>query len=146
MPTNQYKSSYGADGLISAASYLVEFICERIAFKHKVALPVKFWSTPAWNKVFRRQTKAAHDLLKETDCLSIVTFLRSWDGRKIYSLGLKKVILDGCKKAEPARLSASDVAEEYPCEVDNSLIPPWEDIAATDITNTKKDSLWKTLQ
>ena len=91
-----YKSEY-TDQPITAAQFLSEFICQRIAQKEGKVLKYKFWNEPSWNKIFRRQIVAANTLLKEAECLQIMSFLRSKKGQKIYSLGLKKPILDGCK-------------------------------------------------
>lgn len=92
-----YPSKY-TDKKVTDAQYLCDEVCERIAKKEGKTLPYKYWSAPAWNKVYRRQIAEAAKLLRESDCVSIMEFLRSKEGRKIYSLGLKKAILEGVKK------------------------------------------------
>lgn len=91
-----YKSNY-TDSLVTSAQYLTEFICERIAKKEKKVLKWKFWNDPEWNQVFRRQITAANQLLKQTDAIRIMSFLRSKKGQNIYSLGLKVPILKACQ-------------------------------------------------
>jgi hypothetical protein len=93
----KYESKYGAEGLITAAQFLAEEICQRIAKKENKVLGYRFWQKPEWKKIFQRQIVAANALLKEKDCLQIMSFLRSSKGKWILSLGLKKPILEGCK-------------------------------------------------
>src|SRR6185503_11058667 len=91
-----YPSKY-TDRKVTDAQYLTDEIVEKIARKEGKALPYKYWNTPEWSKVFRRQIGEANKLLKEVDCVAIMAFLRSPKGKHIISLGLKKQILDGAR-------------------------------------------------
>lgn len=91
-----YKSNY-TDQPITAAQFLAETMCERIAKKNNKVLKYKFWTEPEYKKIFQRQIVAANQLLKEIDVKDIMNFLRSKNGKNIYSLGLKAPILAGCK-------------------------------------------------
>lgn len=81
----KFKSKYTeATKEISPAQYIAEIICERIAAKDKDQLPVKFWSTEKWKKIFMRQVFAANGLLKIYHPLSVIYALRQ--NPKTYSL------------------------------------------------------------
>ncbi len=88
----KYHSQFGADSTITAAQYLTEYICQRIAKKEKKTLTVKFWNKPEWSKIFRAQITHANRLLKQYTCMEILTALKSFRGLSIYSLGYKKPI------------------------------------------------------
>lgn len=96
--TKKYQSRYGAKGYITAANFLVEEICTRIAKKEGRVLPTKFWNHPEWSKIYKAQLKHANLLLDEVSCLQIMSFLRTFRGKQVYSLGLKKIIVEGAKK------------------------------------------------
>ncbi len=87
-----YQSQYGG-GMITDAAYLVEEICRRIALKDKCSLPMKFWSTESWKKIFLAQMVHANKLLAVASCVEIMAALRHKDLRSVYSLGLKNPIL-----------------------------------------------------
>jgi len=133
----EYTSKYGASGEITSAQFLTEFIMERIAAKDNKTLPSKFWSHSDWKKTFLAQINHANKLLKEASCIEIMAALRHKDLSRVYSLGLKRQILD--KVAQLAKvnditkepllsepdwvLDESDTVEDKPI---NKLTSLWE--------------------
>lgn len=132
-----YPSKY-TDSKVTDSQYICDEIMERIAKKDSKTLPYKYWNAPQWNKVFRRQIAAANALLSEAECLTIMNFLRSSKGKNIYSLGLKKPILEGCKK-----IQGVDVAFIHMDEIDPFIDDTIEEEI---ITSEPKVSLWEKLQ
>jgi hypothetical protein len=82
----KYPSKYSNGKEVTAAQYIVEMICERIAKKNKKDLHYRFWISPEWEKEYKGQIAAAHKLLKKYDFNTIVHALKSTEGSKIYSL------------------------------------------------------------
>ena len=93
MQKREYKSKY-SDSLVSEAQYLTDLMCERIAKKNKETLVRQYWKDVFWKKQFQRQVVAANALLKEFTCKEIVDALNSPRGKGIYSLGLKKPLIE----------------------------------------------------
>ena len=88
-----YRSKYIIeDKKISAAQYLTEFICERIAEFEGKNLYTKFWNSKEWQKTYRAQITHANKLLKEFDIRQIIKALKCPRGKKIRSLGAKGMI------------------------------------------------------
>jgi hypothetical protein len=83
---SNFQSAYGG-GYISAAQYLAEVACERIAAKDKKALPPKFWNLDSWKKIFLMQIRFANSLLKLYAPQAIVAAFRR--SKNVYSLGAK---------------------------------------------------------
>lgn len=79
-------SKYSNGKSVSAAQYLVEFICERLAKVKKKDLHYRFWLSPEWEKEYKGQVGAANKLLKKYDIRQILAALKSDRGSKIYSL------------------------------------------------------------
>lgn len=99
----RFKSKYAVDTYVTGAQYLAEFMCERIAKKEGVQLPVRFWQLPHWKKVFQLQVLKANEWLKEYDISLILKGMRSPAAAKIYSLGFKsglKPIFERQRKIE----------------------------------------------
>lgn len=116
-----FKSRYIIeDKEITAAQYLAEFICERIAEKEGKRLALKFWNNKEWNKKFRLQITHANKLLKDYDnnVRCIIRALNTFQGKKVYSLGaryiLDPLIIDEIKKQaviKTTSLQTEDVAD-----------------------------------
>jgi hypothetical protein len=83
---NKYPSKYSNGKEVTAAQFITEIICERIAKKNKKDLHYKFWVSKEWEKQYRGQIASAHKLLKKYDAKDIIDALKSSDGVKIYSL------------------------------------------------------------
>lgn len=79
-------SKYSNGKSVSAAQYLVEFICERLAKIKKKDLHYRFWLSPEWEKEYKGQVGAANKLLKQYDIRQVLAALKSERGSKIYSL------------------------------------------------------------
>lgn len=95
-----YQSRFGA-GWISESQFLAENMCSRKArAEFGGELPAKFWQDPYWEKQLRLQLKHANDLLKEYSVTSILAALKHPDAKKVYSLGLKNVLLPLIQKAQ----------------------------------------------
>ena len=62
--SKKYPSRYSNGKEISAAQYITEFICEKMADKNKKELTQKFWDLPEWKKDYKSQLFAAYGLLK----------------------------------------------------------------------------------
>jgi hypothetical protein len=138
-----YKSKYLANGDITAAQFLTEFIMERIASKSKRVLPAKFWNHPNWNKDFRRQIGAANKLLAEFDIRDILAALRHQKGKWITSLGAKKQI------AEVIKLTQKDLYTNIVMEQvqgESAAYEFCEEIPKECVTPKKAKSLWEKLQ
>lgn len=82
----KYPSKYSNGKEVTAAQYIVEMICERIAKRNKKDLHYRFWVSKEWEKEYKGQIASAHKLLKKYDFSDIVNALKSTDGAKIYSL------------------------------------------------------------
>lgn len=106
-----YPSKY-TDRKVTDAQYLCDEIIERIARKEKKTLPYKYWNLPEWNKIYRRQIGEANKLLKQASCVAIMNFLRSKNGKYIFSLGLKKQIIDGVKNLSVVVVNKDEVPAE----------------------------------
>ena len=82
----KYPSKYSNGKEVSAAQYISEMICERVAKRQKKDLHYRFWLSPEWEKEYKGQIAAANKLLKQFDYKAIVDGLLSTAGQKIYSL------------------------------------------------------------
>lgn len=82
----KYPSKYSNGKEVTAAQYIVEMICERVAKRNKKDLHYRFWLSPEWEKEYKGQIAAANKLLKKYDFNDIIHALKSIDGSKIYSL------------------------------------------------------------
>jgi hypothetical protein len=137
--TKKYKSKY-TEKMVTAAAFLCDEIMERIAAKEKEKLPFRYWKTERWKQDFLRQIGEANKLLKVADVLSIMTFLRSPRGKLVYSLGLKKIILEGASKYMAIR-DFVDKVEEVPDDV--FLYEELEEVPKDPIESV---SLWEKLR
>lgn len=82
----KYPSKYSNGKEVTAAQYLAEMVCERVALKKKVDLHYRFWLSEEWQKEYKGQITAANKLLKRFDMKAIIHALLTTSGRKIYSL------------------------------------------------------------
>lgn len=104
---SRYQSKYGG-GFITPQAYIVEMICERMAQKNKTTLPVKFWNTPKWKKIFLTQLLAATSLLKIYSAPAIIAGLKR--SYQTYSLHAKW--LDDIFKEEQTKLDIIEVKKK----------------------------------
>lgn len=84
--TNKYPSKYSNGKSVSAAQFITEIICERIAKRLKKDLHYRFWLSADWEKEYKGQIGTANKLLKKYLAKDIIDALSSRDGLKIYSL------------------------------------------------------------
>lgn len=82
----KYASKYSNGKEVSAAQYISELVCERIAKKNKKDLHYRFWLSKEWQKEYKGQIAAANKLLTKYACSRIVSALLTKNGLKIYSL------------------------------------------------------------
>ena len=83
---NKYPSKYSNGKNVTAAQFITEIICERLAKRNKKDLHYRFWISPEWEKQYKGQIGAANKLLGKYDAKDIIDALGSRDGLKIYSL------------------------------------------------------------
>lgn len=82
----KYLSKYSNGKSVSAAQFIAEIICERLAKKNKKDLHYRFWLSSEWEKEYKGQIAAANKLLKDFPAKQIIDALKSSKGQKIYSL------------------------------------------------------------
>lgn len=82
----KFPSKYSNGKEVTAAQYLAELICERVAKKNQKDLHYRFWLHPEWEKEYKGQVAAANKLLSQFDIKHIIGGLNSYRGQKIYSL------------------------------------------------------------
>lgn len=85
--TKVLRSKYSTD-LVSAAEYITELICEKIAVKERKPLSTKFWMNSFWQPIYKRQLHIAKSLLKLYPYQVIIAALKNEKSQKIYSLGM----------------------------------------------------------
>lgn len=83
---NKYPSKYSNGKEVSAAQYLAELVCERLAIKTKRDLHYRFWLNKEWEKEYKGQIAAANKLLKRFELRFVIQALKTDRGQKIYSL------------------------------------------------------------
>jgi hypothetical protein len=83
---NKYPSKYSNGKEVSAAQYLAELVCERLAIKRKIDLHYRFWLNKEWEKEYKGQIAAANKLLKRFELRFVIQALKTDRGQKIYSL------------------------------------------------------------
>jgi len=81
----KYKSHY-TDKLVTEAQYITERICENKVQMKGEELPKQFWNLPEWRVFFVRQHTLANRLLEIYDGAAIIRALKTYAGKKIYSL------------------------------------------------------------
>ncbi len=63
---SSYPSKYSPGKFVSPLQYLVEIICERKAAHLKRGkLPIHFWRTKEWEKLYKSELRAASTLIKK---------------------------------------------------------------------------------
>lgn len=82
----KFPSKYSNGKEVTAAQYLAEMICERVAKKNKKDLHYRFWLNKEWEKEYKGQIAAANKLLQKYDIKHIISALLTNHGQKIYSL------------------------------------------------------------
>lgn len=84
--SKKYPSKYSNGKEVSAAQYITEIICERMAAKDKKDLHYRFWLNKEWNRYYRNQIASANKLLTKYSDAAIIKALNSRKAEKIYSL------------------------------------------------------------
>lgn len=109
------------DKSITAAQYLAERICERIAQRGKTDLCFKFWNQTKWRRIFLYQVQIANGLLKIYRPEAIIIALRKTP--KIYSLNAQ--FLDPIIRVEQDAIEKQErkVVEETFSQVDTTQKP-----------------------
>lgn len=73
---SKYPSRYSPGAYVTESQYIIELVCEQIAIKRKIELPIKFWNLKEWQLTFRAQTKAVNELLKKYSGKAIMKMVR----------------------------------------------------------------------
>jgi len=121
---SKFQSRY-SDGYVTAAQYITEFICEKIAQKRKKDLPMQFWKQKEWEKTFRAQVFSANGLLKKYDPAAIIAALKSPEARNTISLRapwLESIIESEQKKIDLQRQQQTEEVKKV--EDVNQVRPP----------------------
>ena len=103
-----FQSRFGG-GWVSAAQYLAETMCARMAKKRNQDLPPFFWNQVAWKRTFLIQIRHANALLKLYDRKAIFAALRR--ARWVMSL-TNKMTLDPLFQEEQDKLDAQAAAQK----------------------------------
>jgi hypothetical protein len=86
MSKAKYISKYSNNKPVSAAQYITELICEKLAKIENKDLHYKFWLNKEWSMYYRNQIASAHKLLKKYPDVAIIRALANPKASKIYSL------------------------------------------------------------
>ena len=86
MSNKKYPSKYSNGKSVSAAQYITELICEKMAQKDKKDLHYRFWVAKEWEKYYRNQIASAYQLLKKYPETAVIRALNNPKASKIYSL------------------------------------------------------------
>lgn len=106
-PDRPYKSWYGG-GYVTAAVFLAEGMCARLAKMKKQDLPDRFWNLAAWKRTYLQQIRFASALLQHYDVKVILAALKR--SKKTFSLG-NKMVLDPLLEDEQQRFERQKVAD-----------------------------------
>lgn len=102
-----FKSRFSIDDLwITPQAYLSENMCARQAAKSGDVLPNKFWVTDKHKRNFLTQLRFATSLLKLYSIEAIIAALKTFQGKRIYSLNanwLDPLIRNEQEKVERAK-------------------------------------------
>jgi hypothetical protein len=60
---SKYPSRYSPGVFVTPAQYIIELVCEQIARKKNVELPIQFWKLPEWKVIWGGQCRIANQLL-----------------------------------------------------------------------------------
>jgi hypothetical protein len=112
---NKYPSKYSNGKTVTAAQFITEIICERIAKKNKKDLHYRFWVSSEWEKEYKGQIATAHKLLKKYNPKTIISALSTSDGVKIYSLRAPHLI-DIVDRQAKKELSQKDHTHKPPVD------------------------------
>ena len=90
----KYKSNLGAQGLITAPNYLVEFVLLRHSKNRGIKLPIQIWNKKYsknlqwkyWHSLYFGELKRANTLLKTFELKDILMALDTGKGKVILSL------------------------------------------------------------
>lgn len=110
---SRYPSKYSAGNYVTAAQYITELICEKLAKKQKKVLIQQFWKNSDWSKFYKQQILAAYGLLKLYPEKAIIAALKAKASWNVYSL--RAPHLDKMIRAEQSalelELKSKDVIE-----------------------------------
>jgi hypothetical protein len=106
-----YASRFGA-GWISAEQFLAENMCSRKGRSEGNELAPFFWREKYWEKEFLKQLRFARELVEQYSVEAIVAALRHPDAKKIYSFGLKSVLIPLISK-EQRRIDTKEEIKQY---------------------------------
>lgn len=82
---SRYPSKY-AEGFVTAAQYITELICEKLAKTKKKKIGLKFWENQEWATFYKQQIIVANGLLRIYSEKAIIAALNNKRAWNIYSL------------------------------------------------------------
>ncbi len=87
---SKYPSRYSPQGWVTAAQWLVEYLCEKKAKLDKKDLPTQFWQIPEWASFYRSQIHTANKLIKEYGEQVVIAAAKDQRASWMYSLRTPK--------------------------------------------------------
>lgn len=107
----KYKSKYGAKSNITAAQYITELLCEKMAEQRGDDLPDRFWNNKGYYaRKFRHEIIQANELLAEyKDEKAIIEALRdsrTWNVKSLRNKKLKYIINEKKQEIERKKIIA----------------------------------------
>jgi hypothetical protein len=94
-------------------------MCDRFARSQNSSLPQKFWDNSYWLQKFKLQLMHANSLLKDYHIDNILSALRHPDAKKIYSLGLKKVLIPLIEQSQAQSITQQKITKLEKIQIEN---------------------------
>jgi len=124
----------------SAAQYLAEYMCVRMAKKDKKQLSERFWNTDAWKLTYKKQLLAANNLLKVYEFQAILNALELKSSQWICSLWAKNLTEIIVREQELIKQEAARLEKAYSKEKERENVPLSPEITAKPFS-VKKNKL-----
>ena len=93
---SRYQSRYSPGGFVTAAQWIVEYVCEKKARREKKELPTQFWKIKEWAAFYKSQIHTANQLIKKWGEAVVIAAVRNKQSDWMYSLrapGFEQILL-----------------------------------------------------
>lgn len=137
---SKYPSRYSPNGFVTAAQWVVEFVCEKKAKREKKDLPIQFWKIPEWQTFYRSQVNTANSLIKKHGEKAVIAALRNPKTAWMYSLrapGFEGFVVDEKRKLDV--LASKDTGETRDYDAVDTTVVPREDFRSANLADRLKD-------